>query len=255
MRFVPLVLTALLVLAVPAAAASLDPALQSQLLGLYDRYNKALAAGNLKDALTLRTAETQAQFQAEVKGSPKAQANILAMARDMAPETVEPLRGSLSADGKTATIATLGSKTVPRNLKIKDGPKPGSVVKAEITLEFQKEGGGWKFANQTFGMDPAQMKVCQDETIETITAYDQDRNLTLGGPIRRVDYKPDHTLLVIRVLDEENCAILPRREDLGKLGIKADALVPDTIVEMGGIPHKTDKQRAMVSSLRILQAQ
>ncbi|MBS0639109.1 MAG: hypothetical protein JSS43_04505 [Proteobacteria bacterium] len=255
MRLFLLACASLVFLAGPAAAAALDPALQSQLLVLYDRYNKAISAGNMKEAMALRTAATQAQFQAELKRSPKAQANLLAMARDMTPETVEPLRGSLSNDGKTATIVTLGSKTVPANLKIKDGPKPGSVVKAEITLEFQKEGGGWKFANQTFGMDPSQIKVCTDETVEVITAYDQDRNLSFGGPIRRVDFKPDHTLLVIRVLDEENCAILPRRAELGKLGIKADALVPDTIVEMGGIPHKTDKQRAMVSSLRILPAQ
>ena len=255
MRLALLMLIGLLMSPGVARAAPLDAALQSDLLALYARYNKALAAGNLKDAVALRTAGKQAEFKAELKRSPKAQSGLLAMARDMAPDSVEPLHATLSADGNAATIVTLGSKTVPAGLKIPNGPKPGTVVKAEITLDFIKEGGVWKFENQTFGMDPSRVKPCQDEAVEASSAYDSGRDLSFGGPIQRVDYKPDHTLLVIRVLDEENCAILPKRGDLKARGIDPDALAPYVIVEMTGHPHRSDSQRAIVTDLRVLPPQ
>ena len=255
MRRAFLVLQVLLGLTGTASAAPLDASLQADLLALYAQYNKALAAGSLKDAVALRTAEKQAEFRAETKRSAKAQANLLAMAGDLAPESVEPQHATLSADGLAATIITIGSKTIPANMKIPGGPKPGSVVRSEITLDFRKEGGTWKFDNQTFGMDPGQIKPCHDEAIEITSAYDNGRDLSFGGPIKSVDFKPDHTLLVIRVLDEENCAILPKREELAQRGINPDALVPYAIVDMSGYPHRTDSQRAMVTSLRILPSQ
>jgi hypothetical protein len=175
------------------------------------------------------------------------------MARQMVPDRVEPLHATQSSDHKKATIVTLGTKTIPATMRIPGGPKPGTVMHGEITLVFEREGNAWKLADQIFGMDPADIKACKDKAVERIAVYDADRDISLGGPIRRVEFKPDHTLVVIRVLDEEDCAILPNREGLAKLGIDPGALVPYAIVEMSGSPHKTDKQRAWVKKFRSRQ--
>ncbi len=251
MRHAITLLLALCCLAGAAAAAPLDPALQSELMELYDRHNAAIRAGKLTDAIDLRGAEARAQIQAEPKKPHKAQAALLKMARQMVPDRVEPLHATQTRDGRKATIVTLGTKTIPATMRIPGGPKPGTVMHGEITLVFEREGTAWRLADQIFGMDPADIKACTDESAERIAAYDADRDISLGGPIRRVEFRPDHTLVAIRVVDEEDCAILPNREGLAKLGIDPDALVPYTIVEMSGSPHKTDKQRAWATSLRV----
>ena len=51
MRFVVMLLAALCGLFGTAFAAPLDGALQTELLSLYDRYNKHLAAGRMKEAM------------------------------------------------------------------------------------------------------------------------------------------------------------------------------------------------------------
>jgi hypothetical protein len=236
----------------PTLATPLDPALQQQLLALYDQYDKAIISGKFADIAALRTAEGRAEWLAEVKKTRKQQADDLDMARQMVPDRVQPLHATLSGDGATATIITLASKTLPTNVHLNNGLKPGAVTKSELTLTFAREGQQWKLADLTFGIDPADLKPCKDEATETIAAYDQDRDVSLGGPIRRVEFKPDHTLLVIQMVNEENCAILPNREGLVKLGMNPDLLVPYAIVEMGGSPHKTDKQRAWIEKLRVL---
>jgi hypothetical protein len=74
----------------------------------------------------------------------------------------------------------------------------------------------------------------------------------MGGPIVRVDFQPDHTLVVIRVVDEENCALLrDNKEGLLKHGLAADKLVPYAIVEIEGSPHRTDKQKVLVDKLNV----
>ena len=68
--------------------------------------------------------------------------------------------------------------------------------------------------------DPASIKVCHDEPSEIEAAYNGNSNSNVGGLIRRVEFKPDHTLVMVRIVDEENCLILPPREWLAqeKLG-------------------------------------
>jgi hypothetical protein len=236
----------------PALASPLDPALQQQLLALYDSYNKAIMAGKFADIAALRTAKGRAEWLAEAKKTRKQQAEDLDMARQMVPDRVEPLHATLSGDGATATIITLASKTLPTNVKLNNGLKPGAVMHSELTLTFARDGQQWKLADLLFGVDPTALKPCKDEAAETIAAYDQDQDVSLGGLIRRVEFKSDHTLLVIQMLDEETCAILPNREGLVKLGMDPDLLVPYATVEMGGSPHKTDKQRVWIDKLRVL---
>ena len=231
-----------------AGAAPLDPALQTELMALYDRYNKAVMAGKLGDAMALRSAQVQSQFRA---GSKKDQAGLLNSAQMMAPDKVEPQRGTLADDGKSASVVTLASKTATAAIARAGGPKAGTVKHIELTLTFRREGQAWKLDDLLFGMDPADIKACKDEETEPQSAYDDDKNVTYGGPIRRVEFRPDHTLVVIRVVDEEACLILPPRATLVERGFKVESLEPDTMIEADAEPHRTDQQRAWVNHLTV----
>src|SRR6185312_2620240 len=142
-------------------------------------------------------------------------------------------------------------KTVPADQKIPGGPPPGTTMRSGLTLTFVKQGGAWKFDDQTFGMDPAKITPCKNDRNEPADAYDQNRTVSMGGPIARVDFQPDHTLIVVRVMDEENCAFLAARDELQKHGLDPANLVPYAIVEIEGSPHRSDKQKVLVDSLTV----
>jgi len=245
-----ILMLAALLAATPALAAPLEAPVQQELLALYERYNKLIRAGKLDDALALRGTEARAQAKKDLKTA-KQKRDLLEMAQAMTPDSVEVLHATINRAGTKAEIITVGAKTVPKGKPIKGAPPPGTVVRVGLTLEFAKEGGAWKFGNQTFGADPTQITACKDESNEPDTAYDVDRNLSMGGPIARVDFKADYTLVVVRVVDEETCTFLPNRAELEKHGLQPDKLVPYAIVEIEGSPHKSDKQKVLVDKLSV----
>jgi hypothetical protein len=238
-----LAILSLLLCMVGAQAAPPDPALQQDLLGLYDRYGKLIQAGKIADAAQMRTAKPRAELLALGKNPKREQAKMMEMARLMTPDEVTPEHANRAADGKTVTIVTLASKTWPAGLKFPDAPKPGTVTHGEVTLQFEKEGQAWKLADQMFGPDPGAISACHDEPTETDAAYNTNSNSDVGGQIRRVEFKPDHTLVVIRIVDEENCLILPPRDWLVQHDGHPDKLVPWALIEVDGVPHRSDKQR------------
>jgi hypothetical protein len=247
-----LVATALmLLLAGPLAAAPLEPALQTDLLALYDRYNKAVMAGNLGDAAAMRVGEGKAQLQQVLGQGKKAQAEALTHMRMMTPDAVQPQHGALSSDGTEATLLVVASKVVTPQMSKLGAGKPGEVLHGELTLTFARDGGAWKLQDEVFGMDPAKIKPCHDDAHEDAADYDDGKMTDLGGRIQRVEFKPDHTLIVIRVVDEEDCLILPPREKIEKAGLKTDLLVPFALVEAGALPHHSDPQRVWVDHLTV----
>ena len=238
---------------VPAGLAKpMDPALQQQLLGVYDAYNKDLLAGKVADAMKLRSAETRASAAKEMPTA-AARQRFLAMAKTMVPDTVQALHASINAAGDKASIITLGSKTIPKGVKMPPGaPPPGTVMHSELTLSYVKEGDGWKLDDQLFGPDPADIKQCKNDKYDGESAFDDNKTTSMGGPIVRVDFAVDHTLIVIRVVDEENCVFLRDDKDgLLKHGLDPAKLVPYAVVEIEGSPHKTDKQKVLADSLTV----
>ncbi|HEY7989998.1 MAG TPA: hypothetical protein VID77_01300 [Stellaceae bacterium] len=233
-------------------AAPASPELQAQLMALFNRWEHSLGDGKLADAAAISVPDLRKQIIDATKSKEDAE-GLAAMAKSMTPDTLEPRRASLSKDGKHAVIVALATVKMPENLKLPkdappDAPKPGQIIHNEITLKFEREGNEWKFAEQIFGMDPGQIKTCHDEAAETIAAYDKGRSQSAGGPISRVEFKQDHTLVVFRVVDEENCAILPPKAKL----TNPAALEPYAIVSLDGFPHKTDKQRMWAETYKIV---
>jgi hypothetical protein len=235
--------------AVVVRADPLDPALQTQLLKLYDGFNQAIVAGKIDDAVALRSSEAKKMLRPYL-GTPAKRRELVETLKQVMPDTIEVKHGSVAKDRKSAEILLVATKKAPAKVP-KGGPPPGSIMTMELTLSFVSEGGQWKLGDTIFGMDPTKITPCKNPGFEPIEAYDDDKNVELGGPIVRVDYQADYTLVVVRVVDEENCAYMPNREAIEKAGLKTDLLVPYAIAKISGLPHKTDKQKVWVDHITV----
>lgn len=247
-----LLLSCLMLLAWPAIAAPVDADLQKQLLAIYEEFNATIAKGQYDKAVAQRSAASQKMFKEQLKTAQDRKA-FMEMNKMMTPDRLEVAHSKLSKDGNKASLITSANKAVPAGLKDKNAPPAGTVMTSELTLEFVKEGGKWKYDSQTFGMDPTKVTRCEDTKFEPIEAYNENSNMSAGGPITRVDFKGDHTLVVFKVLDEENCAFLPDKDTLSKGGFDTSLLTPYTVISLEGLKHKTSKQKIWVEQLDILE--
>jgi|GEM_PF-758618 len=224
---------ALLAAATAGWAAPLDPALQASLLQIYDRYNQAITAGHMREAKAM-LAKKSAKSEEGVINLPMSAKEEREFALALVPDSFDVLHGSLAKSGDSASIITLAHKKSP----------DGTMNASEITLSFVKQGGAWMMGDQLLGGDPSKIKHCPNPAFEPVEAYDENRNTEVGGPITRVAFEADYTLVVVRVFDEENCVFLPSRAALKAAGMNPDQLVPYAIAEFDGIPHKSDSQKA-----------
>ena len=121
----------------------------------------------------------------------------------------------------------------------------------EISLEFMREGGTWKYVVLIFGANPDAITRCTDETFEGREAYDPDKDVSRGGVIWWVVFNADHTLLIVRLLDEEHCLFLPPNQELTEAGLNTDVLKPWNTVETEVSPHKSDPLKAWIDRMRV----
>jgi hypothetical protein len=75
--------------------------------------------------------------------------------------------------------------------------------------------------------------------------------VSLAGRIERVDFMPDHTLVVVLVGNTETCAFLPDRAALQQHGLDPATLQPFRFAEITGVAHRTDKQKVMVNNITV----
>jgi hypothetical protein len=169
----------------------------------------------------------------------------------MMPDNVSVVHSFIDPPGTHARLVTLATKAVPKGKLPPGAPPPGSIMRGGLTLGFVKEGGGWKFDQQIFGGDPTEVLACKDETASPPADYADGSDVSAGGPVIRVEFKPDYTLVVFSVVGEANCAFLPAREVLAKKGLNPELLVPYAIVSMEGTRHKTDPQKILVDKLDV----
>ena len=233
-----------------AIAAPVEPAQRDSMLAIYTAFNKAVAAGKLDDALALRSADRRARILVDAKTAAQRK-NVLELLKSMIPDAIEVQRAVQSKDGSKITLNTLVTMVVPANAPRRAGvPPPGTKLQAELALDFLRERNVWKFDNQTWGMDPSKVKPC-NATWGGMDAFEERDNLSMGGQIRRVDFGPDHTKVVIRMFDEENCIFLPSRARLTELGFNPDWIEPWAIIEIEAWPHRDDKQAVWAARVTI----
>jgi hypothetical protein len=110
----------------------------------------------------------------------------------------------------------------------------------ECEIHFKKEGEQWKLESLLFLSKPDKINRPSDLTYNPDDA-DLDKEGNIGGRIIKTEFNPGYTLVMIRVMDEEDAVFLPAKEDLLKEGIQLKELVPWNVYEFSGHPHKTNK--------------
>ena len=167
--------------------------------------------------------------------------NKTTQAKEAIPDHIEVLHASAARNGTKATLFTIASKKIPS----------GAILRRELMIEFINQDGAWKLAQPTFGPDPGKIPSCQSESFYAIGAYEDSSNTSLGGLIMRVAFEPQYTLVIVRVVDENNCAYLPNREELPKLGVDPASLTPYATAEIDGRKHKSDPRKIWGDNIKV----
>lgn len=238
---------ALAIAAVAGSPARADDGLQAELSGVLERYYAALRAGDFDGWMAVSAASVREQLAAGFSSEEEKQA-YLDWQKTSVPTRFEVQTLEAGDDGASAALHTVVSGKRPPD------EEGGEWVEAqnEATFEFVKEADGWKIATVIYGADPAAIQRSADDSFEPIEAYDTDRYTNLGGRIVRAEFRNDHTLVVVRLLDEEEFIYLPSRQELLDMGFNPDLLVPNADVEVEGHPHRSDGFKVWATGLNVL---
>lgn len=238
------------ILAAPALAAPVDPALQAELLKIFDAFNAAAKKGDFKAAAATRDADTRRNMESQLR-SDKQRKEFLAEIRMMTPAKVVVQDSWGSSDGGEAELDVLATMVAPPRARGKNGVPADGIVQQPMSLTFKREGTAWKYATSAFKMSPSQGVKCDENVPEAEAAFDDRSNLSIGGPIKRVKFADAYTAIVIDVVGEENCLYLPNKAFLQRAGLNTDLLEPRAMLEAEGYKHKSDKQKAWVTGMNV----
>ena len=225
LAFCSVALVACLIVSSPVRAQN-----GSDFTRVFDAYNAAAKAGDVEKMLSLRTKEQQASIKQEIKGKENRQYFVM-IARAQVPESYAVQHVAPTAKGLGATIYLLGQFAA-----MSERPR----CRFEVSVSFKKENGEWRMDSVLPLGDPDKIKRPKDLKFDFGEA-DTNRSGSIGGRIVKTEYFPDHTLVMLRVMDEDNAVFLPKKEVLLKSGMSLKELEPWNIHEFTGYPHKTDK--------------
>ncbi len=228
-------------LALTGAAEAQDAA---ELTRVFDEYNAAAKAGDLKKMLPMRSAEQQKDISKEIVKK-KDREYFLLIARAQIPESYEVQHVSQAAGGQSATLYLLAQFPAMREI---ERPR----TRMEEMISFKKENGRWKIDSSMPLGDPDKVKHPGDLRYDPSNA-DLDVSGEIGGRIVKSEFYPDYTLVIVRVMDEENAVFLPAKEKLQQAGMPPEDLDPWKNHEFSGHPHKNDKQKFFATGSRLIE--
>lgn len=206
---------------------------------IFDAYNVAAKAGDVEKMLSLRTADSQKEIRQQIVK--KEDRNLfLLLGRAQIPESYQIEHVSWAKGGKSGTLYVLGQFAAIAEIQ-----RPR--MRMEESISFKKENGLWKLDSALPLGDPDKVKRPKD-----LTRDPKDANLNVTGEIAgriiKTEFKPDYTLVLLRVLDEEHAVFLPAKAVLEKAGVPLTELEPWQLHEFKGYPHKSDKLKFFATS-------
>jgi len=213
----------------------------TQLKEIYDSYISAVKNNDFNKIFILFTSEVKKEISLHSK-SKKGKSEFIKMSRYQIPESYEILLLEPGSDGKSATLHTISQLSELKEIKRERS-------RIECDIKYKLENGDWKIETFWFLSDPDKIIHPADYSYNPKDADDQ-KDGNIGGRIVKTEFHPDHTIVLIRVLDEENIVFLPSREELIKNGYSINELEPWNIIEVSGNPHKTDKLRFFGKSFK-----
>jgi hypothetical protein len=231
-----LVIGLLLSVVVVSLASAQDAA---ELGRIFDAYNVGAKAGDVDKMLSLRTAERQKEIRSQIAKKEDRQYFLL-IARAQIPASYQIEHVSWAKSQQKATLYLLGQFAAMPEIQ-----RPR--LRMEEMVSFKKENGAWKIDSALPLGDPDKVKRPKD-----LTHDPKNANLKatgqIAGRIVKTEFKPGYTLVLLRVMDEENAIFLPSKEVLEKAGVPLKELDPWNLHQFSGHPHKSDKLKFFATS-------
>jgi hypothetical protein len=204
----------------------------SSLREIYNSYNKAILEGSFDKIISFLTSDVQKDINTQVK-TKKEKKQFLYSAKIQVPESYEILHSGSDKDSMSVTL-----HTIMQFAPLKEIQRERSRIECDII--FKNENSNWKLGSLLFLSDPDKIVHPSDLTYNPEDA-DLDKEGDIGGRIVKTEFNPGYTLVIIRVLDEENAVFLKSKSELLKDGVSLKELEPWNIYEFTGHPHKSDK--------------
>jgi hypothetical protein len=206
--------------------------LSADLRNVFDKYNAATKEGDFNKILFYCTNDLQKEILSQVK-TKKDQDDFILNGRIQIPESYEIQHISSEKDSQKVSVYVIMQFSAMQEIG-----RERSRIECEI--HYKKERDQWKLESVWFLTDPDKINRPKDYKYNPEDAA-LDKEGNIGGRIVRTDFLSDYTIVILRVLDEENAVFLPPKGDLIKYGISINDLNPWNIYEFTGHPHKTDK--------------
>lgn len=222
-------LLALIFVALPALAVETE-----ELTKALDAYNAAVKAKDVPQMLALRAAERREQMGAQLTDAEKVETFLLSSLA-VIPDRYTVQHVSWNDEQTHATLFLLSDFSEMEQVK-----RPQ--VRMEEWVSLRKEEGGWKVRDTRLLSDPSKLKALANDQYDPAQAKDGEV-IRLAGRVIRVEYRDDHTLLVLRGAEEERAVFLPPKELLEQQRVPLEPFAPWKIHEFVGHAHKSDAQK------------
>src|ERR1035437_5880749 len=206
--------------------------LSTELKNTFDKYNDAMKGGDFNKILSYCSSDLQKEILGQVK-TKQDKDDFIKNGQIQIPESYEIQHIASEKDSQKAS-----ANSIMQFSALQEVGRERSRIECEI--HYKKEGDQWKLESIWFLTDPDKINRPKDYTYNPVDA-ELEKDGNIGGRIVRTDFMPDYTMVILRVLDEENAVFLPPKDDLIKYGISVNDLTPWNIYEFTGHPHKTDK--------------
>ena len=216
---------------------------QSALRKLYDSYNLALHEGSFDKIISFYTSDVQKEITSQIK-TKKEKKGFLDMGKIQIPESYEILHMDADKDTQSITLHTIMQFSEMKEIKRERS-------RIECDIKFKNENSQWKLESLLFLSDPDKIIHPADLTYNPEDA-DLDKEGDIGGRIVKTEFNPGYTLVIIRVLDEENAVFLKSKSELLKDGVSLKELEPWNFYEFTGHPHKTDKLKFFATGGKLI---
>ena len=194
---------------------------------IYDSYVAAIKKGKYRDVAAFFTQGLKKELS-----DPDDQQRFMTMAKFMVPAHYETLFLTLIDGGQKAELEVIITTNVPEDIQKERNLPP--TERLELTLNFVKEGGQWKWDTPTILGNPDKRARPKDLKMGSRSDYKEGSNMQMGGQILRLEKQAAGTVYVIRVLDEEIAVFIPAAK-------VSSEFVPGGVLQLHGAEHSSDK--------------
>lgn len=205
--------------------------LSKELTNIFDEFNTAAKNGDVEKMISLRTTDIQKDIRKNTKKKTD-RSNFILMSRAQVPESYETQHVSSIGDNK-AKLYILAQYAAMPEIQRERG-------KFEISITYIKENNQWKMDMFMQLADAEKIIKPQDLTYSPADA-DSEKDGQIEGRIVKTEFLQGYTLVILRVMDEENAVFLPGKEELLQYGLDLHELDPWNLYFFEGHPHRTDK--------------